>query len=101
MGLMLITHNLVVFSEYADRVLVMYGRQIIEHAETKELLREKKHPYTEGLVASIPNMEEDVERLGIIQGVVPPAYLFPKGCRFSDRCPYVMEICLVENPILI
>lgn len=100
MALMLITHDLGVVSEYADRVLVMYGGQIIEHSETKELLRQKKHPYTEGLVASIPNMELDVERLGTIKGVVPPAYLFPKGCRFSDRCPYVMEKCREKNPSL-
>src|SRR5690625_504446 len=100
MGLLLITHDLGVVYEYADRVMVMYGGQIVEHAPTKELLRLTKHPYTEGLLNSIPHMDEEVERLGTIKGVVPPAYAFPEGCRFSDRCPYVMDRCREENPSL-
>src|SRR5699024_7992363 len=101
MGLLLITHDLGVVYEHADRVMVMYGGQIVEHAPTKELLQSTKHPYTEGLLASIPNMEIETERLGTIKGVVPQAHRFPKGCRFSDRCPYVMEQCLESNPELI
>src|SRR5699024_1460471 len=100
MGLLLITHDLGLVYEYADEVMVMYGGQIVEHAPTNELLKLTKHPYTEGLLNSIPNMEEDVERLGTIKGIVPQAYNFPRGCRFSDRCPYVMEKCLTENPSL-
>lgn len=100
MGLLLITHDLGVVYEYADRVMVMYGGQIVEHAPTKELLKLTKHPYTEGLLASIPNLDEEVERLGTIKGVVPPAYHFPQGCRFSDRCPHVMDKCKVSNPEL-
>ena len=100
MGLLLITHDLGVVYEYADRVMVMYGGQIVEHAPTKELLRLTKHPYTEGLLNSIPHMDEEVERLGTIKGVVPPAYAFPEGCRFSDRCPYVMDRCRENNPEL-
>ena len=101
MGLLLITHDLGLVNEYADRVLVMYGGQIVEHAPTKRLLSETKHPYTEGLLKSIPNINEEVDRLGTIPGVVPPAYRFPQGCRFSDRCPYVMEQCKEKNPNLI
>lgn len=100
MGLLLITHDLGLVNEYADRVLVMYGGQIVEQAETRKLLVETKHPYTKGLLKSIPNIDEDVERLGTIPGIVPPAHRFPKGCRFSDRCPYVMDICKENHPNL-
>lgn len=100
MALLLITHDLGVVSEYADRVMVMYGGQIVEAASTRELLMHPQHPYTKGLIASIPNIEEDVDRLGSIKGTVPPAYDFPSGCRFSTRCPFVMEKCRQSNPEL-
>lgn len=100
MALLLITHDLGVVSEYADRVLVMYGGQIVEQAKTKELLRHTKHPYTQGLMQSLPKLDEDVDRLGTIKGMVPPAYNFPAGCRFSSRCPFVMDKCKVSNPEL-
>lgn len=100
MALLLITHDIGVVSEYADRVLVMYGGQIVEQAQAKELLRDTKHPYTQGLLESLPNIDEDVERLGTIKGTVPPSYAFPKGCRFSSRCPFVMEKCRQTNPEL-
>lgn len=100
MALLLITHDLGVVSEYADRVLVMYGGQIVEQATTKELLRNTKHPYTQGLLESLPKLDEDVERLGTIKGTVPPAYDFPAGCRFSSRCPFVMDKCKEINPEL-
>ncbi|MFD2046685.1 ABC transporter ATP-binding protein [Ornithinibacillus salinisoli] len=100
MALLLITHDLGVVSEYADRVMVMYGGQIVEHAPTKHLLRGTKHPYTKGLLDSLPNLDEDVDRLGAIKGTVPPASDFPNGCRFSTRCPYVMEKCTQSNPEL-
>lgn len=101
MGLLLITHDLGLVYEYADRVMVMYGGQIVEHASTKELLKLTKHPYTEGLLNSIPNLDKEVDRLGTIKGIVPPAFRFPEGCRFSDRCPYVMEKCKTRNPNLL
>lgn len=100
MSLLLITHDLGVVSEYADRVMVMYGGQIVEEAPTKELLRNTQHPYTKGLLESLPNIDKNVERLGTIKGIVPPAYDFPKGCRFSTRCPFVMDKCLQSNPNL-
>ena len=59
--------------------MVMYGGQIVEQAPTKQLLKLTKHPYTQGLLASLPNIDEDVDRLGTIQGTVPPAYDFPQG----------------------
>lgn len=100
MALLLITHDVGVVSEYADRVLVMYGGQIVEETATKELLNACMHPYTMGLLESIPNIDEEVDRLGTIKGTIPPAYDFPEGCRFSTRCPYVMEKCLQINPEL-
>ncbi|MCZ2256970.1 ABC transporter ATP-binding protein [Sporosarcina sp. G11-34] len=100
MAILLITHDLGVVYEYTDRVMVMYGGQIVEQAPTKQLLRLTKHPYTQGLLASLPNIDEDVDRLGTIKGTVPPAYNFPKGCRFATRCPYVMDKCKESNPEL-
>lgn len=100
MALLLITHDLGVVSEYADQVMVMYGGQIVEQAPTRQLLSERKHPYTEGLLASLPSLDEDVDRLGVIHGIVPPAYAFPRGCRFSTRCPHVMDKCKKSNPEL-
>ncbi|SET40053.1 peptide/nickel transport system ATP-binding protein [Oceanobacillus limi] len=100
MALLLITHDLGVVSEYADRVMVMYGGQIVEQAPTKKLLRDTKHPYTKGLLDSLPNLDEEVDRLGAIKGAVPPAHDFPSGCRFSTRCPFVMDKCTQSNPEL-
>ncbi|MBN6205202.1 ABC transporter ATP-binding protein [Ralstonia pickettii] len=100
MSLLLITHDLGIVSEYADHVMVMYGGQIVEEAPTKELLRNTKHPYTKGLLQSLPNIDKDVDRLGTIKGIVPPAFDFPAGCRFSTRCPFVMDKCKQSNPEL-
>lgn len=100
MALLLITHDLGVVYEYTDRVMVMYGGQIVEQAPTKQLLKLTKHPYTQGLLSSLPSIDQDVERLGTIKGTVPPAYNFPKGCRFSTRCPFAMERCKESNPAL-
>lgn len=99
-ALLLITHDLGVVSEYADRVMVMYGGQIIEQAATKKVIGDTKHPYTKGLLESIPKMDEEVDRLGAIKGIVPAASNFPQGCRFSTRCPHVMEKCIQTNPEL-
>lgn len=101
MAVLLITHDLGVVAEYADRVLVMYGGQIVEHATKQELFETPKHPYTNGLLASLPSLTKDEERLGTISGTVPPSDSFPIGCRFSSRCPSVMPKCLKVNPKLI
>ncbi|WP_017473846.1 ABC transporter ATP-binding protein [Amphibacillus jilinensis] len=101
MGVLLITHDLGVVAEYADRVLVMYGGQIVESATKQTLFNDPKHPYTNGLLASLPSLDKQTDRLGAIKGTVPPAHRFPKGCRFSTRCPHVMEKCLHANPDLI
>ncbi|WOV88132.1 ABC transporter ATP-binding protein [Sporosarcina oncorhynchi] len=100
-SILLITHDLGVVAEVADRVLVMYGGQIVEEAPVKELFLHTKHPYTEALLKSIPNLDEDLRRLEAIPGSVPPAHNFPQGCRFADRCKYTMEKCRVESPELL
>lgn len=100
MGILLITHDLGVVAEYADRVMVMYGGQIVEETTVKTLFLNPKHPYTQGLLDSLPSLEKEVDRLGAISGMVPPAYDFPNGCRFSDRCRHVMEKCRTEIPDL-
>lgn len=101
MAILIITHDLGVVSEYADRVMVMYGGQIIEQSDAKDVLFDTKHPYTEGLLNSLPSMENKVDRLEAIAGTIPPAFAFPHGCRFAPRCPYVMAECTTNNPDLI
>lgn len=100
MAILLITHDLGVVAEYADRVLVMYGGQIVEETSVERLFENTKHPYTTGLLDSLPDINQEMTRLGAIKGTVPPAHNFPKGCRFSERCPYVMERCYESNPVL-
>lgn len=100
-SILLITHDMAVVAEVADRVLVMYGGQIIEEAPVKDLFINTKHPYTTALLKTIPNIDVDLKRLDSILGTAPPAHLFPKGCRFASRCTHVMEKCLEENPNLI
>lgn len=101
MAILLITHDLGVVAEYADRVLVMYGGQIVEETEVENIFETTKHPYTQGLLASLPSLEKDVKRLGTIKGTVPPAHSFPNGCRFSERCPHIMDHCRETNPDLV
>ena len=101
MAVLLITHDLGVVAEYADRVMVMYGGQIVEDTTVERLFTNPKHPYTNGLLESLPSLEKEVDRLGAIRGMVPPAYNFPKGCRFADRCPKAMDKCRVSNPELL
>lgn len=100
MALLLITHDLGVVYQYADRVMVMYGGQIIEKGLTLPLIANPKHPYTQGLLHSLPDIDEIVDRLPTIKGMVPPAYDFPNGCRFSSRCQFVMDTCTVRTPDL-
>jgi oligopeptide/dipeptide ABC transporter ATP-binding protein len=97
LGLLLITHDLGVVAETADRVAVMYAGQIIEEAPVEELFSRPRHPYTEGLLRAVPRLS-DVEaskksRLETIEGVVPNPLDWPDGCRFARRCHYVEELC--------
>ncbi|MEK5108811.1 ABC transporter ATP-binding protein [Cytobacillus sp. FSL K6-0129] len=100
MGVIMITHDLGVVAETCDQVVVMYAGNIVEHTSSKELFANPKHPYTQGLLASLPNITEDVEELRTIEGTIPSPYNLPKGCRFSSRCPHSKDICSERNPEL-
>ena len=104
MAIILITHNLGVIAETVNRVLVMYAGKIVEEAKTKTLFENPQHPYTGGLLKSIPRLGDKVRhgkvRLSEIPGVVPSLYEIPSGCKFSTRCPSVMDICKEKEPEL-
>ena len=100
-ALILITHDLGVVARYADRVAVMYGGRIVESATAAELYKHPKHPYTEGLMASIPTLDgEPGSRLQTIEGQPPDLLHMPAGCAFHPRCPYAAEICKHAKPLL-
>ena len=92
-GILFITHDLGVISEMADEVVVMYAGEIVEKAETRQLFDNPMHPYTEGLMASIPDIDQEVDRLQTLEGLVPSLYDMPSGCRFGPRCKYYTEEC--------
>jgi len=98
-SILLITHDLGVVAEMADRVAVMYAGQIVEEADVETLFANPKHPYTIGLMRSIPRLNEEKERLESIPGMVPPAYDFPIGCRFAPRCKFAREECKQEQDL--
>ena len=93
MSIIIITHDLGVIAEMADEVAVMYAGEIVEKAKTRELFDDPKHPYTVGLMNSIPDINETVKRLKTLDGLVPSLYDMPKGCHFAPRCQYVCPEC--------
>jgi peptide/nickel transport system ATP-binding protein len=99
-AIVLITHDLGVIAEVADDVVVMYAARVAEHAPVDNLFTRPHHPYTWGLLGSLPRLDTDVERLVQIQGSPPSLLNPPRGCRFHPRCPYVMDICLQTEPEL-
>jgi peptide/nickel transport system ATP-binding protein len=101
MAVLLITHNLGIVAERTRRVYVMYAGQIVEEAATERLFAAPAHPYTEGLLAAIPRLEERRARLRAIPGQVPPASAWPTGCRFHPRCPFAWERCREATPPLL
>ncbi len=101
MAVMLITHDLGVVAGTADRVAVMYAGQVVELATTADLFARPAHPYTEGLMASIPRLDAPRERLHTIPGQVPAATRWPAGCRFHPRCPHAWDRCRTEAPPLL
>lgn len=100
MSIILITHDLGVVADMAQNMLVMYGGEVVEYGPTKELFRHPRHPYTEGLLRSIPRLDEAVRKLNVIKGVVPSLDSMPEGCRFCPRCEYATERCHKEKPPL-
>jgi oligopeptide/dipeptide ABC transporter ATP-binding protein len=98
--ILIITHNIGVVAEIADRVAVMYAARLVEVGDVKDIFSSPKHPYTQGLLRSVPNIRLDGETLYKMEGM-PPNLLFPPlGCRFHTRCPFVMDICREQNPEL-
>ena len=100
MAVLLITHDLGVVAETADKVVVMYCGRVVEQATVEQLFTKPLHPYTQGLLDSIPKMDEDRERLYMIKGIVPDPIHLPKGCSFADRCDKCMEKCREHMPKL-
>jgi oligopeptide transport system ATP-binding protein len=101
MAITLITHDLGVVAEMTERVIVMYAGKVVEEAPTVELFQEPLHPYTQGLMNSIPRLDQDQKtRLHVIEGTVPNLLNLPKGCSFAPRCPQAMPICHERPPLL-
>ncbi|SOC42894.1 ABC transporter ATP-binding protein [Salinicoccus kekensis] len=97
-SILLITHDLGVVAEMADRVVVMYAGQVVEETDVFTLFKEPKHPYTVGLIESTPKVTELYEKLTSIPGTVPSPLDYPIGCRFADRCPHAMRVCIEREP---
>ena len=101
MSIVLITHDLGVIAENCDQVAVMYAGQIVETADVRSLFKHPLHPYTRGLLVSIPSLSKHSKtRLPTIDGSVPDLSHMPEGCRFADRCPDVVGICRKRTPVL-
>ncbi len=100
-SIMLITHDLGVVADLADDVIVMYAGKIVERAAVRHIYKNPKHPYTQGLLGSIPKLNEVKERLHVIEGTVPNPFCMPEGCRFNPRCRYAKDICIQKQPPLI
>ena len=97
-AIMLITHDMGVVAETADDVLVLYAGKAVEYGSIEDIFERPKHPYTQGLLNSIPRLDEDVEMLNTIEGTVPAPDAMPSGCRFAPRCPYGNPRCMTEKP---
>ena len=100
-AVIMITHDLGVVAEIADDVVVMYAAEVAEKGNVNQIFKKPHHPYTWGLMGSLPRLDADVERLVQIQGQPPSLLRPPTGCRFHPRCPYVMPICKEQNPELL
>ena len=101
MALILITHDMGVVAEMAERVIVMYAGDAVEEADVRTLFRNPMHPYTRGLLSSIPRLDEEREELTVIEGTVPGLFDMPKGCRFGPRCGQCTQLCIDEEPPLV
>ncbi|WP_027633777.1 ABC transporter ATP-binding protein [Clostridium hydrogeniformans] len=99
-SMMLITHDLGVVAQVCDKVAIMYGGEIVESGSLEDLFENTKHPYTEGLFGSIPNLDEEVDRLSPIKGLMPDPTDLPSGCVFHPRCPYAKDVCGKKVPLI-
>ncbi|AJK86738.1 ABC transporter ATP-binding protein [Lysinibacillus fusiformis] len=101
MSIIFITHDLGVVAEICDKIAVMYAGQVVEEGTTDSLFEKPLHPYTNGLIQSLPKLYEDQEELSTIHGTVPSPYHYPIGCRYAERCPFATELCLEKQPELL
>ncbi|MBB5871574.1 oligopeptide/dipeptide ABC transporter ATP-binding protein [Allocatelliglobosispora scoriae] len=99
MAMILITHDLGVVADVADRIAVMYAGRIVEHADVRALYKQPAHPYTKGLLESIPRLDHKGTELATIKGLPPNLMRPPTGCAFHPRCPYAKDICVTEVPV--
>ena len=99
-SMIMITHDLGIVAEMCDKVAIMYAGRVVEYASTQQLFEDPRHPYTEGLFNSLPDIEEEQERLKVIQGLMPDPTNLPSGCCFHPRCPYAIESCSVLEPAM-
>jgi len=99
-AVMLVTHDMGVIAETADRVAVMYAGRLVEIGPVRDVVKNAQHPYTEGLMGSIPLVGHDVERLTQIDGAMPRLNAIPSGCAYHPRCPKVFDRCQVDRPQL-
>jgi len=100
MAIILITHDLGIVAEMADEVAVMYAGRVVERSPGAAIFDDPQHPYTLGLLGSIPKIEEQRDRLLAIEGTVPPPFDLPQGCRFHPRCVFAEPACTTEDPVL-
>ena len=98
LSIIFITHDFGIVAKMCDRVAVMYAGRIVEHGSVRDIFNNPSHPYTEALLASVPKMDRDVDRLYSIEGQPPPLHDLPVGCSFADRCPVVMDKCREQYP---
>ena len=99
-AMLLITHDLGIVAETCDTVGIMYAGEIVEMGSLERIFDQTTHPYTKGLFASIPKLDEDVARLSPIAGLMPDPANLPEGCKFHPRCPYASEVCTQQSPEL-
>lgn len=99
-SILLITHNLALVTDIANKIGIMYAGKIVEFASTEAIYEKPRHPYTRALLYSIPSLDVTVERLGVIPGEVPNLVTPPTGCRFHPRCKYSTELCSKEEPTM-
>src|SRR3984893_1707328 len=100
-AIILITHDLGIVAEICDEVAVMYAGEVVERAPVEALFERPEHPYTVGLLGSLPRLDREVEKLAAIQGMVPDMSALPGGCRFAPRCPFADERCHRERPPIV
>lgn len=100
-SMLLITHDLGVVAQNCDYVAILYAGEIIEYGSLREIYKDTRHPYTEGLFGSIPSLTSDVKRLQAIDGMMPDPSALKEGCKFYDRCKYARPECREKNPPMV